>query len=132
MGKLKLTVNQQKTRICRVPEESFDFLGYTPRPFVIRLVSADEILLCVDDDVISAGRARRACFRLSRDCSDHVRAKVLLPTAPAAHPPRQSLRPACGFVNLSCELNSPFETRFKDPEALQLKAFTENRWRISE
>ena len=29
MGKLKLTVNQQKTRICRVPEESFDFLGYT-------------------------------------------------------------------------------------------------------
>jgi RNA-directed DNA polymerase len=29
MGKLKLTVNQQKTRICRVPKESFDFLGYT-------------------------------------------------------------------------------------------------------
>ena len=29
MGKLKLTVNQKKTRTCRVPEESFDFLGYT-------------------------------------------------------------------------------------------------------
>jgi RNA-directed DNA polymerase len=29
MGKLKLRVNQQKTRVCRVPEESFDFLGYT-------------------------------------------------------------------------------------------------------
>jgi group II intron reverse transcriptase/maturase len=29
MHKLKLTVNQQKTRVCRVPTESFDFLGYT-------------------------------------------------------------------------------------------------------
>ena len=29
MHKLKLTVNQQKTRVCRVPVESFDFLGYT-------------------------------------------------------------------------------------------------------
>jgi len=29
MGKLKLTVNEAKTRICRLPEEKFDFLGYT-------------------------------------------------------------------------------------------------------
>jgi hypothetical protein len=29
MNVLKLTVNETKTKTCRVPEESFDFLGYT-------------------------------------------------------------------------------------------------------
>ncbi len=29
MSKLKLTVNEKKTRRCRLPEETFDFLGYT-------------------------------------------------------------------------------------------------------
>jgi RNA-directed DNA polymerase len=29
MDKLKLTVNEEKTRICKVPQETFDFLGYT-------------------------------------------------------------------------------------------------------
>src|SRR5260370_32402395 len=29
MSKLKLTVNETKTRICKLPEEKFDFLGYT-------------------------------------------------------------------------------------------------------
>ena len=29
MAKLKLTVNETKTRLCRVPDETFDFLGYT-------------------------------------------------------------------------------------------------------
>ncbi len=28
-GKLKLTVNEDKTRICAVPEGEFDFLGFT-------------------------------------------------------------------------------------------------------
>ncbi len=29
MSKLKLTVNEAKTRVCCLPEEKFDFLGYT-------------------------------------------------------------------------------------------------------
>jgi group II intron reverse transcriptase/maturase len=29
MGRLKLTINEEKTRICRLPDEPFDFLGYT-------------------------------------------------------------------------------------------------------
>jgi hypothetical protein len=27
MTKLKLTVNETKTRVCKLPEEKFDFLG---------------------------------------------------------------------------------------------------------
>ena len=29
MGKLKLTVNEEKTRLCKIPEGEFDFLGFT-------------------------------------------------------------------------------------------------------
>src|SRR5580692_8915844 len=29
MTKLKLTVNETKTRVAKLPEEKFDFLGYT-------------------------------------------------------------------------------------------------------
>jgi group II intron reverse transcriptase/maturase len=29
MVRLKLTVNEAKTRVCRLPDETFDFLGYT-------------------------------------------------------------------------------------------------------
>jgi hypothetical protein len=29
MSQLKLTVNDSKTRVCALPEEKFDFLGYT-------------------------------------------------------------------------------------------------------
>src|SRR5438067_4264409 len=29
MSKLKLTLNEKKTRVCKLPQEKFDFLGYT-------------------------------------------------------------------------------------------------------
>jgi hypothetical protein len=29
MARLRLTINEAKTHICRIPKESFDFLGYT-------------------------------------------------------------------------------------------------------
>ena len=29
MDRLKLTVNEDKTHLCRIPQERFDFLGYT-------------------------------------------------------------------------------------------------------
>src|SRR5262245_43335155 len=29
MERLKLTVNEDKTHLCRIPREQFDFLGYT-------------------------------------------------------------------------------------------------------
>jgi RNA-directed DNA polymerase len=29
MAKLKLTINETKTRLCRAPDEPFNFLGYT-------------------------------------------------------------------------------------------------------
>jgi hypothetical protein len=29
MERLKLTINDDKTNLCRIPQERFDFLGYT-------------------------------------------------------------------------------------------------------
>jgi hypothetical protein len=52
MSKLRLTVNEKKTRLCGVPEETFDFLGYTigrcysprtGRPFIGTRPSAKKI-----------------------------------------------------------------------------------------
>lgn len=51
MGQLKLTVNEEKTRTCHLPEEEFDFLGYT---FGQRYAAKTR------RPYIAAGRRRRA------------------------------------------------------------------------
>jgi hypothetical protein len=43
MGKLKLAVNEEKTRICKVPEGEFDFLVARSPYFVTRYPKASDI-----------------------------------------------------------------------------------------
>jgi hypothetical protein len=61
MTRLKLTVNEAKTRICRLPEESFDFLGYTiGRCYSGRMKRA----------YLGTRPSRKAIARLCREVSD--------------------------------------------------------------
>lgn len=45
MAQLKLTVNEEKTRICKVPDETFDFLGYTFGRFYSRTTGKPRMAL---------------------------------------------------------------------------------------
>lgn len=71
MSKLKLTVNEKKTRLCKLPAETFDFLGYTfgrcysqktGRPFWGMKPSAKKV--------------RRMCGAISESTARH---RILLP-----------------------------------------------------
>jgi hypothetical protein len=60
MSKLKLTVNETKTRACYLPEERFDFLGYTfGRCYSMK---KDRVFLCT---VPSKKRVQRICRAIS-------------------------------------------------------------------
>jgi RNA-directed DNA polymerase len=70
MAKLKLQVNETKTRLCRLPEEKFTFLGYTigrcyspktGRAYVGTKPSAKKIQKLVDD--LSGCTSRRSLWR---------------------------------------------------------------------
>jgi RNA-directed DNA polymerase len=66
MQRIKLTVNETKTHICRVPDESFDFLGYTfgrchaPR---------------TGQPYIGARPAKKKVLRLCREISEQTSAR---------------------------------------------------------
>ncbi len=79
MAKLKLTVNPQKTRVCRVPEESFEFLGYalgrchssqTGRSYIGTRQRRDSGLL--------ASRATSPCARSFHRNEDHIEAHIFV------------------------------------------------------
>ena len=83
MEKLRLTVNETKTRICRLPEESFDFLGYTfgrqyspqnGRAYLGRRPAKKKIRrLC---GAISAVTDRRTTWQDVRDLVEDLNAKL--------------------------------------------------------
>ena len=68
MSKLKLTVNEKKTRLCRLPEETFDFLGYTlGRCYSLK---TDRAYLGTKP---SAKKVRRICDAISERTGRHTR-----------------------------------------------------------
>jgi group II intron reverse transcriptase/maturase len=67
MSKLKLTVNEKKTRLCRLPEETFDFLGYT----IGRRYSAKTGRASLGTKP-SAKKVRRICDAISERTGRHT------------------------------------------------------------
>jgi group II intron reverse transcriptase/maturase len=73
MFKLKLTVNETKTRVCRSPEEKFDFLGYT-----FGRCYSPETGRSYIGTVPSKKRVQRVCAAISAETGQH---KTLLDDA---------------------------------------------------
>ncbi|MFA5866164.1 MAG: reverse transcriptase domain-containing protein [Phycisphaerae bacterium] len=79
MSRLKLTVNETKTKVCRIPEDRFDFLGYTlgrcystqtGKSYIGTRPSNKRIRrLC---EQIRADTERRWLWREVRDLVDHL------------------------------------------------------------
>jgi RNA-directed DNA polymerase len=69
MERLKLTVNESKTRLCHLPEESFDFLGYT----IGRCWSAK-----TGRAYLGTRPSRQSLKRLCREISEQTRRRTQL------------------------------------------------------
>jgi hypothetical protein len=83
MQRLRLTVNETKTRICRLPDETFDFLGYTfarqysrrtGRPYIGPRPSKKKIGRICDE--ISAVTERRTNWREPEELVAQLNAKL--------------------------------------------------------
>ncbi len=66
MSKLKLTVNEAKTQVCRLPEEKFDFLGYT-----FGRCYSPETGRCYIGTVPSKKRIARVCEAIHAETGRH-------------------------------------------------------------
>ena len=69
MERLKLTVNESKTRLCHLPEQSFDFLGYT----IGRCWSAK-----TGRAYLGTRPSRQSLKRLCREISEQTRRRTQL------------------------------------------------------
>ena len=69
MERLKLTVNEAKTRVCHLPEDSFDFLGYT----IGRCWSAK-----TGRAYLGTRPSRQSLKRLCREISEQTRRRTQL------------------------------------------------------
>ena len=91
MVKLKLTVNETKTRLCRLPEEPFDFLGYT----IGRCYSKQTGRAYLGTRP-SAKKVRRICDAISESTGRHM---TLLP---AGEQVTRLNRMLVGWANYFC------------------------------
>ena len=84
MTKLRLTVNETKTRLCRLPEETFDFLGYTigrcyspktGRAYLGTYPSAKRVRRLVE--MISVRTERRTLYREPAELVNRLNEKIV-------------------------------------------------------
>lgn len=84
MTKLRLTVNESKTRLCRLPEETFDFLGYTigrcyspktGRAYLGTYPSAKRVRRLVD--MISVRTERRTLYQEPAELVNRLNVKIV-------------------------------------------------------
>jgi RNA-directed DNA polymerase len=99
MSKLKLTVNENKTRVCYLPEEKFDFLGYTfGRCYSMR---RGRVYL---GTVPSKKRVQRICRAISDETGrDKVwqDSKAVVDRLIVLQTQQMPMRPCCAGLNIS-------------------------------